>query len=1191
MKNKENKTFLDTLLDDIQQNALSSLYALEPTRSGISQRAIYEEKNVNGDITGTDEDDTLHITGNVTANNADHQTYIDLKGGNNIVNIDGKITARNNDLIDFEGSGSSNSITVSGINAVKTNYNNLGGGISFLLYGRDVNSLHVKGDIFAHGNSAGSAPGFTVNMYNYNFDKLSNNYLLIDGNIIYQNGDGIQILSQGYENQYTIKGSVILDGCDEFLVEELSTHNELTIGDGLFITNTLAQIKLDAHRVYDSDNQETFHSTLKIANQLYVSDKGFVDIDLSDNDIVDVEIGSIFVQGQESQVSVNVGQNYVPPHTMPVATTINGDIEASDGGKIYFNNSGDIQTFEVKGKLITQSDNVANSSPNDYSDYSRISFSSSGESSTFNFLGGISNNNGYIELNTYSGKDQINITGDVSVQNILRDDKALNSFDLGDGDDNFTLVGNLFAGTNSLNSILAGEGNDIISIKGNVSIKDDGRNELSGGAGDDTFILNGHIDAGALAISGDEGNDTLVLTADNVDNFAANYQDWLSDLLSTGSLAKSGIETIRLNVNDLQISNLGWFADIINKANDNGANITVEDKDGHAISIGNISITSTDEDYTVHITGDLTANNANHEKYIELQGINNTVNIDGKILLNNGGAILLEGHGSNNSVTASGIELVSSNDSSGSVWIGLKGSDTNTLHVTGDIISYSESEEYGSSIGVCLMRDDGIAHSNNYILVDGNIYMKNNSDGQFFSYGYENQSTIKGSIILDNGGGILLENSGVYNEITIGDSLSSKNSSCSIMLNAANCEASETVYSTLKIANQINASDKGSINISANGDIVDIEIGSIVAQGKQSLVEVAAMSYNDHGNMQSTTTINGDIEASNGSQIYFSNSEGIQTFEVKGKVITHSDNVTNSSPNDYDDYSSISFSSLGESSTFNFLGGISNNNGYIELNTDTGKDQINITGDVSVQNILRQDKALNSFDLGDGDDSFTLVGNLFAGTNSLNSILAGKGNDIISIKGNVSVKDDGRNELSGGAGDDTFILNGHIDAGALAISGDESNDTLVLTANNNNNFEANYKDWLTDFSSTGSLVHSSIENIRLDVDRLQIGKLGWFTDIINKANSDGAHITVTDKVGHQVVNPTTYLAQGNDTHNPINDVLDHYAPAAANAEQPKAFADHVAAPSTDAFTAPHFDNNSFLHEMEQQAQVHAAAVA
>jgi len=52
MKNKANKTFLDTLLDDTQQNTLSSLYALEPTHNGVNQRAIYEAQDVNTSITG-----------------------------------------------------------------------------------------------------------------------------------------------------------------------------------------------------------------------------------------------------------------------------------------------------------------------------------------------------------------------------------------------------------------------------------------------------------------------------------------------------------------------------------------------------------------------------------------------------------------------------------------------------------------------------------------------------------------------------------------------------------------------------------------------------------------------------------------------------------------------------------------------------------------------------------------------------------------------------------------------------------------------------------------------------------------------------------------------------------------------------------------------------------------------------------
>ena len=608
----------------------------------------------------------------------------------------------------------------------------------------------------------------------------------------------------------------------------------------------------------------------------------------------------------------------------------------------------------------------------------------------------------------------------------------------------------------------------------------------------------------------------------------------------------------------------------------------------------NGDITGTDEDDTLHITGNLTANNADRQTYIDLKGGNNTVNIDGKIIARNNDYIHFEGSGSNNSITVSGINAVTTNNNNlgGGISFQLHGRDVNSLHVKGDIFAHGAHEGNAPEIGVFMYNDGLEKLSNNYILIDGNIIYQNGIGLDFYSEGYETQYTIKGSVVLENSGRFLAEGSGAYNDLTIGDSLFMTSTDVQIMLRASHPDNPETSYSTFQIGDQLYVSDKGSFSAFLSSYVSNIEIGSIFVEGVDSHAwfDVATINYN--AITRSTTVINGNIEATNSGSIIFSNTTQSHIFEVKGQLITQSDSIVDPDHDTIPTYSSIQFSSSDNTdSTYNFLGGILNNGGHIELETGSGKDQINITSDVSVQNTLYDDTALNTFSLGDGDDSFTLVGNLFAGAHGLNSILAGEGNDIISIKGNVSVKDDGKNELSGGAGDDTFILNGHIDAGALAISGDDGNDTLVLTANSNNNFEVNYKDWLTDFSSTNSLVHSSIENIRLDVDRLQIGKLGWFTDIINKANADGAHITVTDKIGHQVVNPTTYLAQGNDTHNPINDVLDQYAPAAANAAQPKAFADHVAAPSTDAFTAPHFDNNNFLHEMEQQAQAHAAAAA
>ena len=607
----------------------------------------------------------------------------------------------------------------------------------------------------------------------------------------------------------------------------------------------------------------------------------------------------------------------------------------------------------------------------------------------------------------------------------------------------------------------------------------------------------------------------------------------------------------------------------------------------------NTSITGTDEDDTIHITGNLTANNADHQTLIDLKGGNNTVNIDGKILARNDEYIFFEGRGSTNSITVSGIEAIATkyNGSYNEIQFGLYGRDVNSLHVKGDIFSHGVHEWDAPGINVYMYNDNFDKLSNNYILIDGNIFYQNGDNIDFYSEGYENQYTIKGSVILDNFDRFLAEETGVYNDLTIGDSLFITNTLAQIMLSAYNSDNPETSYSTFQISNQLHVSDKGNVNASLNTNVSNIEIGSIFVEGVDSHAWFDVSAFDSDDVAQSTTVINGNIEAHNGGSIVFSNGIQSNNFEVKGQIISQSDSIVDPNHNTSPTSSGIEFYSAEDAntnSTYNFLGGILNNNGAVTLEGRYGNEHVNITGDVTTQDVL-VDNAVTQFSLGGGDDTFTLVGNLFAGTHGVNSIAGQEGNDTFSIIGNISVKDDGRNELSGGAGDDTFILNGHIDAGALAISGDEGNDTLVLTANSNNNFEVNYKDWLTDFSSTGSLVHSSIENIRLDVDRLQIAKLGWFTDIINKANADGAHITVTDKVGHQVVNPTAYLAQSNDTHNPINDVLDHYAPATTNTAQPKAFADDVAAPSTDAFTAPHFDNNNFLHEMEQQAQAHAVA--
>ena len=277
-------------------------------------------------------------------------------------------------------------------------------------------------------------------------------------------------------------------------------------------------------------------------------------------------------------------------------------------------------------------------------------------------------------------------------------------------------------------------------------------------------------------------------------------------------------------------------------------------------------------------------------------------------------------------------------------------------------------------------------------------------------------------------------------------------------------------------------------------------------------------------------------------------------------------------------------------STYKFYGGFSINGGRIDVSADDDNSHIIVGNNISIQQNGHDDTSSLKFELGGDNNTFTLNGNISNAGGEL-TIEAGYKNDVIAINGNVASSLNGSNLIDCSDGDDILILNGQINAGALKIDGGEGNDTLVLTADNTDNFAANYQGWLNDLSSTGDLATSNFETIRLNVNDLQTSNLGWFTDIINKANASGANIAVEDKDGHAITNVNTFLAQGNDTHNPINDVLDHYAPAAANAAQPKAFAENAANSSGDAFAAPHFDNNSFLHEMEQQAQVHAAAVA
>ena len=585
----------------------------------------------------------------------------------------------------------------------------------------------------------------------------------------------------------------------------------------------------------------------------------------------------------------------------------------------------------------------------------------------------------------------------------------------------------------------------------------------------------------------------------------------------------------------------------------------------------------TNQDDTVVITGNVTGGDKKTTSIGLLDG-NDTLTVRGKLIAKEGQHISITGGEGNNTVNLNGgINFTSTQAGlygDTPIYIALNGSGTNTVNVKGDIVADSHITDSStrniSNLHFWLGGGEKSNSSKSIIDIGGSITTigKDRSEMIFHLDSYYNSFTVHKNIIIRNDAEFLVDMEGPQINFNVDGNLIADDSNVEIYAIGVSDQSSNV-----------------SINIGGLTQLTNTHLNLMCDQGTYSTFKFNDISLINGAidiefiGASSDLSIKGDVKIDKGG--YFDTTfytDTASTIEIEGQFILQGGTAEHQSES--------RIWTGGGDNLVTFLGGVSNDSSRFVLEGG-GNDDVYVGKSIVASDTLNI-SALNKFDLGWGDDTFTLVGNMSAKGNSENIIDAGEGNDKISITGNISASDGGTNSILAGAGDDIIMLNGHIGADSLYIDGGEGNDTLVLSAVTQNLFEADYKEWLTDLSSTGSLSECNIETIRLDVRGLHIENLGWFTDIVNKANADGAHIAVEDRAGRQLINPSAYLAQSNDTHNPINDMLDHYAPAAANAAQPKAFAENVAAPSSDAFTAPHFDNNNFLHEMEQQAQAHAA---
>lgn len=595
----------------------------------------------------------------------------------------------------------------------------------------------------------------------------------------------------------------------------------------------------------------------------------------------------------------------------------------------------------------------------------------------------------------------------------------------------------------------------------------------------------------------------------------------------------------------------------------------------------------TDQDDTVLIDGNLTGGpTIDIPTNINLLNGNNVMTVGKKLIVNSGEFISISAEGDDNTLNIGGINGYithftsdTHNSDYGQIHIVLNGTSSNTINIAEDVIMGKPKEEienssysvYGLNISLGNYNDPTSINS----LVLNNFY----SDFVFHKiqmYGKENTLTVNQNIIFDNGSNLDIHSNGnliIHVEKNI-DLLYESDVSITHNLNNSIKESRLDFC----VNGELREAQHSFIGIQPFSKYSNFSFGTVFLDNSGFAILNEGEDYNAI-NSTLNFIVNNDFVLLNHSPFEFSSHAKIESFEIGGVVKCNNGSQFLSGGSDDND-------------TISFLGGIINNSSYMNWQTHYGNDDVYVEKAIQCENTLGETYLGRIFfELDKGDDKFTLNGDMIAFNNGSITIAGGDGNDIISIAGSISVDTGGRNSITGDSGDDIIHLNGHVGIGALGISGGEGNDTLILTAASQSRLESEYKDWLTDLSSSGLLGKSEIENIKLDVRNLQVGKLGWLNDIINKANSEGAHITLEDNNGNILSNPKTYLSQTNEAHNPIIDILDNYAPVTSKTVLSDAFKSTTTERPSETFAAANIPAHNFLNELEQQAQIQAASAA
>lgn len=257
---------------------------------------------------------------------------------------------------------------------------------------------------------------------------------------------------------------------------------------------------------------------------------------------------AIYTRGGNDTVTLN---GYMFTNTSGKNYILFGGGQTADEVFTFVSSKGMLDNTKGKNVITTSGDmgNLNGGTGNDTLNvHSNMETRSSGENS----------------IHTGSGDDTVKLTG-----TMLAMGSGTNAIYTNAGNDMLFITGDLIArigGTNTLggpgkNLIDTGTGDDLVSIKGSITTQAGGKNIINTGEGNDTIILEGYVGKHGLELQAGNGNDTLILMAADLQDFRANYSEWISCLNNT-QLKNMSVETLELQIGDPSNSGLVGIGDL-----------------------------------------------------------------------------------------------------------------------------------------------------------------------------------------------------------------------------------------------------------------------------------------------------------------------------------------------------------------------------------------------------------------------------------------------------------------------------------------------------------------------------------------------------------------------------------------------------------------------------------------------------